>query len=113
MPGCEHAARELMPRRQYTWWAMRAGQHFLIILFAVLSCASLSSHADNFVDKRQFSSSISLDQAVEMAQARFRAKAVKAETINDGGRRVHQIRLLSPDGKVWTVRVDAQSGNMY
>jgi len=92
---------------------MRAGQHFLVILFAVLSCASLDSRADSFVDKRQFSSSISLDQAVEMAQARYRAKAVKAETVNDGGRRVHQIRLLSPDGKVWTVRVDAQSGNMF
>jgi uncharacterized membrane protein YkoI len=93
---------------------MRTGQHLFLILFAVLSSASFSSHADNFVDKRQFSqSSISLDQAVEMAQARFRAKAVKAETVNDGGRRVHQIRLLSSDGKVWTVRVDAQSGNMY
>lgn len=92
---------------------MRAGQHLFILLVAVLSCASLSSRADSFVDKRQFSSSISLDQAVEMAQSRFRAKAVKAETVNDGGRRVHQIRLLSPDGKVWTVRVDAQSGNMY
>ena len=79
---------------------MRAGKHFLPILFAVLSCASFSSHADNFVDKRQFASSISLDQAVEMAQSQSRAKAVKAETVNDGGRRVHQIRLLSPDGKV-------------
>jgi uncharacterized membrane protein YkoI len=48
-----------------------------------------------------------------MAQARFRAKAVKAETVNNGGRRVHQIRLLSSDGKVWTVRVDAQTGNMF
>jgi uncharacterized membrane protein YkoI len=92
---------------------MRAGQHLLIILVAVLSCASVASHADSFVDKRQFSSTISLDQAVEMAQSRFRAKAVKAETVNDGGRRVHQIRLLSQDGKVWTVRVDAQSGNRY
>ncbi|HEU4600923.1 MAG TPA: PepSY domain-containing protein [Steroidobacteraceae bacterium] len=93
---------------------MRAGRHLLLILFAVLSCANLSVRADDLVDRRQFSpSSISLDQAVEMAQARFRAKAIKAETVNSGGRRVHQIRLLSPDGKVWTVRVDAQSGNMY
>jgi uncharacterized membrane protein YkoI len=93
---------------------MRAGRHFFILLFAVLFSASLSTYADDFVDRRQFSpSSISLDQAVEMAQARFRAKAVKAETVNNGGRRVHQIRLLSSDGKVWTVRVDAQTGNMF
>jgi hypothetical protein len=108
------AERDLTPRRQYTWWTMRAGKHFFLILFLVLSCASVSSRSDDFVDKRQFSSpGISLDHAVEMAQARYRAKAVKAETVSDGGRRVHQIRLLSPDGKVWTVRVDAQSGNMF
>jgi peptidase YpeB-like protein len=108
------AGRDLTSRRQYTWWTMRSGQHFLIILFAVLSLASFSPRADDLVDRRQFSpASISLDQAVEMAQARYRAKAVKAETVNNGGRRVHQIRLLSPDGKVWTVRVDAQSGNMF
>lgn len=93
---------------------MRAGRHILILFFAVLFSASLPTHADDLVDRRHFSpSGISLDQAVEMAQARFRAKAVKAETVNSGGRRVHQIRLLSSDGKVWTVRVDAQTGNMF
>ena len=56
---------------------------------------------------------MSLDQAVEMAQRRFRAKAVKAETVESGGKRVHQIRLLSAEGKVWTVRVDAESGAMH
>ena len=41
-----------------------------------------------------------------------RAKAVRAETVRNGDRRVHQIRLLSSEGKVWTVRVDAESGAM-
>ena len=29
-----------------------------------------------------------------------------------GGKRVHQIRLLNTEGRVWTVRVDAESGAM-
>lgn len=56
---------------------------------------------------------VSLDQAVEMAQRRYRAKAVKAETVQKGERLVHHIRLLSAEGKVWTVRVDAESGAMH
>jgi uncharacterized membrane protein YkoI len=56
---------------------------------------------------------VSLDEAARMAESRFDAKAVKAETVRDGDRRVHQIRLLNAQGKVWTVRVDAQTGQMF
>ncbi|MEQ1581783.1 MAG: PepSY domain-containing protein [Steroidobacteraceae bacterium] len=54
----------------------------------------------------------SLDDAVELAQSRYRAKAVKAETVEEQGRRIHYIRLLSAEGRVWTVRVDAATGRM-
>lgn len=54
----------------------------------------------------------SLDDAVELAQSRYRAKAVKAETVDERGRRVHYIRLLNSEGRVWTVRVDAETGRM-
>lgn len=55
---------------------------------------------------------MSLDEAVGMAQSRFRAKAVKAEVGNEGGRRVYYIRLLSAEGRVWTVSVDAATGKI-
>jgi len=55
---------------------------------------------------------ISLDQAVNMAESRYRAKAVKAQSVSNGGRLVYQIRLLSSDGRVRTVHVDAQTGAM-
>lgn len=55
---------------------------------------------------------MSLDEAVAMVQTRFRARAVKAETVNEGGRRVHRIRLLNDEGRVWTVSVDAASGRI-
>jgi len=56
--------------------------------------------------------SISLDEAVAMVQDRYNAKVVKAETVEQRGHLVHRIRLLSADGRVWTVNVDAASGAM-
>lgn len=55
---------------------------------------------------------MSLDEAVQMAQRRYKARAVKAEIAGDGDRRVYVIRLLNDSGRVWTVRVDADTGHM-
>lgn len=56
------------------------------------------------------SGGISLDEAVDRAQRRYNARVVRAETRAEGGRRVHVLRLLSEDSRVWTVRVDATTG---
>lgn len=56
---------------------------------------------------------ISKDEAVQRAERKFKARVVKAETVNDGDRVVYQIRLLNAEGKVWNVRVDAATGRMY
>lgn len=53
---------------------------------------------------------LSLDEAVRMVQQRYGARVVRAETRSEGGRAVYHLRLLNSDGRVWTVRVDAQSG---
>ncbi|HKQ82139.1 MAG TPA: PepSY domain-containing protein [Steroidobacteraceae bacterium] len=55
---------------------------------------------------------MSLDEAVQMAQRRYKARAVKAEIASDGDRRIYVIRLLNDSGRVWTVRVDAETGRM-
>jgi uncharacterized membrane protein YkoI len=98
---------------------MRIGRHLVVALLSLLAAgAPLAGHSQELIDRRQRHeprvepAGVSLDQAVEMAQRRYRAKAVKAQTVDSGGRRVHQIRLLSTEGKVWTVRVDAESGAM-
>lgn len=52
---------------------------------------------------------VSLQQAVALAQERYSGQVVRAETVARGGRQVHEIRLLD-DGRVRTVRIDAQSG---
>lgn len=101
---------------------MHIGRPFSSHLPTVLAVLALSlawgfAPAQERFDRRAYheareSSGVSLDQAVRMAQQRYHAKAVRAETVRSGERRIHQIRLLSAEGKVWTVRVDAESGEM-
>lgn len=97
---------------------MRTGRHLVLVAISLFLAASPIVGAQDLIDRRSRReyriepSSVSLDQAVAMAQRRYRAKAVRAETVRNGDRRVHQIRLLSAEGKVWTVRVDAESGDM-
>jgi uncharacterized membrane protein YkoI len=63
-------------------------------------------------DRDRGSSRISLDQAVQMVQQRFDARVVRAESRSEGGRTVYHLRLLNSEGRVWTVRVDAQTGSV-
>lgn len=53
---------------------------------------------------------LTLDQAVARAEKKYGARAVRAEEKTDGDRRVYRIRLLSDDGRVFDVTVDAASG---
>ena len=55
---------------------------------------------------------ISLDQAVSMAERRFNARVVRADSRQEGDRVVYILRLLNDSGRVWTVKVDAASGAM-
>ena len=53
---------------------------------------------------------ISLSQATAMAQSRYEGRLVSAKTVTSGDRVVHEIRILGSDGRVRTVRIDAQTG---
>jgi uncharacterized membrane protein YkoI len=53
---------------------------------------------------------VSMDQAVKMAEQRFKARVVRAESQRDGVRTVYVLKLLNDAGHVWTVRVDAANG---
>jgi len=55
-------------------------------------------------------SSVSMDQAVKMAEQRFKARVVRAETQHEGIHTIYILRLLNDAGHVWTVRVDATNG---
>jgi uncharacterized membrane protein YkoI len=93
-----------------------------LVLSLMLAQFLSVADAQNLVDPRtrergqdyaKQAGGMSLDEAVRMVESRYRARAVKAETVNNGGRRIHEIRLLNSDGKVWKVRVDAETGQSY
>jgi len=53
---------------------------------------------------------ISLDEAVARAEHRYDARAVRAEEKRNGDRIEYRIRLLGADGRVFEVRMDAETG---
>jgi uncharacterized membrane protein YkoI len=55
-------------------------------------------------------SGVSMDQAVKMAEQRFKARVVRADTQHEGPRTIYILKLLDEAGHVWTVRVDATNG---
>lgn len=55
---------------------------------------------------------LSMAQAVRLAQHRFRARVVRAETQIQGDRTIYVLRMLDETGRVFAVRVDAVSGTI-
>jgi|SRR5579863_4281557 len=53
---------------------------------------------------------VSMDKAVRLAQRRFNARVVRAETETQGDRTIYVLRMLDGAGRVFAIRVDAASG---
>ena len=85
-----------------------------LLALTVLSPGALadpgSSLAPDFRSYAVRAEALTLDQAVARAEKKYGARAVRAEEKTDGDRRVYRIRLLSDDGRVFDVTVDAASG---
>jgi outer membrane lipoprotein-sorting protein len=52
----------------------------------------------------------SLDEAAKQAASQHNAKVLSAQTVQEGNRRVHVIKLLTKNGVVKTVRVPVRDG---
>jgi uncharacterized membrane protein YkoI len=52
----------------------------------------------------------SLDEAVSQARERYNGRVLSAETQRNGERESHRIRILTRDGRVKRLEVDAESG---
>jgi hypothetical protein len=59
-----------------------------------------------------FRDGISLDEAVSRAERQYRARVVRTDVVDEDGRTVYVLKLLSEDGRVFTVRIDAATGRM-
>jgi hypothetical protein len=51
----------------------------------------------------------SLDQAASQAARQYNAKVLSARTVQEGNKRVHVIKLLTPEGVVKTVRIPVRN----
>jgi uncharacterized membrane protein YkoI len=100
---------------------MRFSSHALGLVAAlvvatviVMAAAMPAVRADEDPDRHQItlSSSMSMDQAVKMAEQRFKARVVRAEAQQNGGNTIYVLRMLNESGRVWIVRVDASSGTV-
>lgn len=96
-------------------------RNFIVALFllslagpAVAVVRGFDAAAEVVSPARAFAGGMSLDEAVAMVQARHKARVMRANTVDEGGKTVHYIRLMSADGsRVWTVRVDASTGREF
>jgi uncharacterized membrane protein YkoI len=79
-------------------------------LVAAVTAAVPPVRADEERHSAALSSTISLEQAVKMAEQRFKARVVRAEAQQNGGSTIYVLRMLNESGRVWIVRVDASNG---
>lgn len=64
------------------------------------------------VQDAMYRDGISLDEAVARAERQYRARVVRTEVQDEDGRTVYVLKLLSENGRVFTVRIDAATGRM-
>jgi uncharacterized membrane protein YkoI len=93
---------------------MRRGLLPSLLVLAILSpgamAASGSARAPELHHHVARAEALTLDAAVARAEKKYGARVVRAEEKSDDGRRVYRIRLLSDDGRVFDVTVDASTG---
>jgi uncharacterized membrane protein YkoI len=90
-------------------WPSRWPPWLRSLLCAALVLGAACSKADMQAQVRP-EHELSREQAVALVQKRYGARVVRADIADQDGRHVYVFRLLSADGKVWIVRVDARSG---
>lgn len=53
---------------------------------------------------------ISLNQAIAKARQSKKDKVLSAETVHKNGRKIYRIKILTRDGRVKRIRIDARTG---
>ena len=56
---------------------------------------------------------VSLETAISKAKAKYRGKVLSAKEIGGKGPLVYKIKLLLPNGRIKTVFVDGESGEVF
>jgi len=84
----------------------------VLVLAGSFPAAARARAAGTATANSSKSAHMTMDQAVQMVEKRYKATVVRADTERQGGRTVYVMRLLDRHGRVFTVRVDASSGTI-
>lgn len=88
--------------------------HLALALVATLVTAlgviAPAARAEENHRQLSLANNVSIDQAVKMAEQRYKARVVRAEAQQEGDHTIYVLRMLNESGHVWTVRVDASNG---
>ena len=95
--------------------ASRMLKSFLLMLLSVAAFAATAVPPDAHAARRgewlaqrgDDGGGVSLNQAVQQVQRDTGGRVLSAETVGQGDRRVHRIKVLLPSGRVRVVTVDA------
>lgn len=85
----------------------------ILLSVALLATAGLPSdahagrHGQWLAQRSDDGGGMSLNQAVQQVQRDTGGRVLSAETVGQGNRRVHRIKVLLPSGRVRVVTVDA------
>jgi uncharacterized membrane protein YkoI len=83
-------------------------------LIILLAAGAVVTEALGFpggpVHVAQANGGISLDEAVSRVRRQTQGKILSAETVRSDGRSVHRIKVLTQDGRVERLLIDAQNG---
>ncbi len=55
---------------------------------------------------------ISAEEAAKRVQKELQGRVLGAKTVTEDGQEIHIVRILTPDGRVRHIRVDAASGKI-
>ena len=92
-------------------------KHFLAMLLVVASLASAGTADVAFArdphraGRHGGDTGTGLNAAVQQVQRETGGRVLSADTVNQGGRSMHRIKVLLPSGQVRVVTVGAQSGS--
>ncbi len=91
---------------------MRAGLAGVVLALAGIGPGVPRAHARQAPAVARGAARLSMDQAVRMVEARFKARVVRADIRRQDGQVIYVMRLLDRQGRVFTVQVDATSGRI-
>lgn len=91
-------------------------RHFIKTVFLAVLMSSMLLTQAVLADERRNGyrydgrQNVTLDSAVKKARGRYNGRVISAETVGAENDRMHNIRILTEDGRVRRLRVDPSTG---